>query len=961
MKHPSFDYRILVLIASLLGGLHAIAAPITLDEATTRAETWMENHPLMGKIARKIDQAETYPGAGAPYSVYVMKLLPAGYLLLNSDDSLPLVIAFSENSTLSLQDAGENSFRAFIDQYVQETAEQLAQPPRALAAEEEMVPQSSDELIPPMLETAWNQCHPYNLYAPAAPTAGEYNGYRAPTGCVPTAYAQVLNFHRWPLHGNGSHSYTDNTGSLTGNHSAVFSDPYDWGSMQRSYNAFGANPQTAMNAVGELNYELGVAVQANFEASGTSSITSFLGNQLGKHFYYDKTISYDTPTPYLTALANDLRKGYPSVLTIPGHAVVVDGLLTTGGTTTYHINYGWGGDNNGWWAANSIPNGAANGGVSSIIPSLMAFPVQASATTTAGVPLELQWILPKRRELEASQLTLHKRTLQTQPWTSDASTLGRSTAINWNVVTGGRSGNCWSTGPNTQSVLDLEETFIPTTNTTLTFYRKLLISTGIFRVSISTNDGDSFTPLRSLTNVQVTSWTKEEIPLNTYAGQTIRLRFELIAGNSWYPSGGVWIDDLSMNSGQWNSWTPLVQNLALDSRRFSSVTTVWDPANNFTIFQKTSTDSYKDWVVAALDTGGTGFYKEPGGYSNRQYHLTSYSTITPTANTRLRLHMKYNLASDVFRVMASTNRTTFTQIATMAGTADWGDAVVNLNAYAGQAIYIRLEYVVGGSYTNGGVWIDSISTEQVTNPELEGQPVHFTVTDAIPPGTYVVAATITDQQQTQHRLSPAFTLQVDAPENHQVTFELGELGTHAGGGDLVQTVPHGNAAVAPVVVPDPGWLLNSWDPTFDEITSDLAVVASYQPKLAAHGTPHWWLIEHGFVDAEAPDSAFNAAENSDPLGKGQSLHAEFLFGTDPKDPSSRFETQFTKTPTGQVSVQWTGRVGRIYRVLRTTDLASPWEPISIQSCQQDQLPMSCTDAIMPTGSAFYRIAVSLDN
>ena len=760
---PSHPFVLWVLMLSILCGIHAIAAPISLNEATTLAETWMEGHPLMGKSVRTTDQVEAFPGAGAPYSVYVVKLLPAGYLLLNSDDSLPLVIAFSDHSALSLEDVAENSFRAFIQKYVQETAEKLAQPPLAIESEN-LAPSTqyaplSDELINPLLETTWNQSHPYNLNAPAAPSAGEYYGFRAPTGCVPTAFAQILNFHRWPVQGQGSHSYTDNAGTLKGSYSTVFSDPYNWGAMQRSYNAFGDNPQVAMDAVAELNHELGVAVQADFEAGGTSSNTAFMGNQLGKHFYYGTTVSHTSQSPYLTALASDLRMGYPSVLTIPGHAVVVDGLLTTNGTTTYHINYGWGGQNNGWWAANSIPGGAADGGISSIIPSLMPFPKQESVTTTAGQNLELQWILPKRRELEATQLTLHKRTLQTQPWSSNASALGRDTIAGWSVVTDGRSGNCWYAGPTGPAVLDLEESFIPASNTTLSFYRKILISTGIFRVSVSTNDGGSYSELLSLTSLNAQSWTLQSVSLAAYAGQTIRLRFELISSGGYYQNGGVWLDDLSVNSGQWNSWTALAQNLPLDSRRFSSTSSVLDPANDFTIFQKTSTDVYKDWAVnVALDNGGTGFYKQPGGYSNRQYHLTSYSAITPTMNTRLRLHMKYNLASDLLRVMVSTNRTTFTQIAaTMTGTTDWVDAAVNLGAYAGQAIYIRLEYVVGNSYLTGGVWIDSISTEQVANLDLEGQPVHFTLTDDIPPGIYVVAATITDQQSCNisfHRRSP---------------------------------------------------------------------------------------------------------------------------------------------------------------------------------------------------------------
>jgi hypothetical protein len=943
------------------------AAPLGVAEATAQARVWMRGHPVMGAAAlREIREAVSFPAATAPYAVHVLQLAPTGYLILNSDDRLPLVVAFSADSALSLDDSPANSFRAFLAQYTQLTADQLstlpAASPATAAARATATAQSADEVIAPLMDTAWNQCHPYNLYAPADPAGTAYYGYRAPTGCVPTAFGQVLSYHRWPLHGEGSYSYSDASGTIQSAHTADFSDPYDWGAMQPSYDAFGANPATAMAAVAELSYELGVAAGADYENSGTSSSTSVLAAQLARHFYFTDALEQTSQSALLTALVTDLRAGYPVVVTIPGHAVVADGLLTSGGNTTYHINYGWGGTNNGWWTPTSIPNGPFQSGITSLIPKLLAFPMRDPVVVAPGAPCELQWVLPKRRELEANQLNLYQRLPHSQAWTADASSFGRAKVSGWSVVAGGKIGSCWYAGPNGPAWVDVDESLIPTATTFLQFWGRYQIASATFKVWVTDDNGATFTALLSRNYQYPGSWQQESVSLGAYAGKRIRLRLELTSG-SYYPGGGVWVDELALTSGTWEGWSPLAQGLALTSQRFSSVNTTWDDANNFSKFTSTSTSTYQDWVINTPETGVTGFYKAPGGYSNAQYHLTSLATITPAANMRLRLRAKYNLATDGFRVLASTSRSAnFQVVASYGGTCDWANLAIDLSAFVGQAVFIRLEYVVGSFYSSGGVWIDSVATEQTTHPELEGQPIHFTVPTGIAPGTYQVAGALTNLDGQEQPMSPAFSLQVQAPTTHRVTFLLGSHGQRTGGGALLQDVTHATAATAPLVAPAAGWAFDGWDHPFDSITADLEIAALYHAKLAAGGTPFWWFIDHGLVAAQAPDAAFTIAETSDPFGKGHSLGAQYLFGTDPNDPSSRFDVEAPALSGGKVTLRWTGRQGRSYSVQQTTGLAGgSWLEIARLPCASDGLPMSFTADKPAAARTFYRLGVSLGN
>ncbi len=100
---------VFVLLVGLVC-LRADAAPLSQEVALDRARAWMENHPVMGSMSRTLDAVEIFPEAGALYPLFVVRLSPTGYLVLNSDARLPLVVSFSASSRVDLTDSPENAF-----------------------------------------------------------------------------------------------------------------------------------------------------------------------------------------------------------------------------------------------------------------------------------------------------------------------------------------------------------------------------------------------------------------------------------------------------------------------------------------------------------------------------------------------------------------------------------------------------------------------------------------------------------------------------------------------------------------------------------------------------------------------------------------------------------------------------------------------------------------------------------
>jgi len=221
-------------------------------------------------------------------------------------------------------------------------------------------PNMSTMSVAPLVQSTWNQNPYYNALCPSSSV----------TGCVATAMAQIMRFWSYPASGTGSSSYCDCTsggftnqyGTLSANYGAT---TYNWTNMP-------LNVSSANTDVATLNYQCGVSVEMNYDPNGSSaSVIDYGGGYPCAQISYVTYFGYDpstiqglqktnyTDAQWINLLKNDLNIGRPIQYagyetSGDGHTWVCDGYDAS---DNFHMNWGWGGYDNGFFAINALNPG----------------------------------------------------------------------------------------------------------------------------------------------------------------------------------------------------------------------------------------------------------------------------------------------------------------------------------------------------------------------------------------------------------------------------------------------------------------------------------------------------------------------------------------------------------------------------------------------------------------------------
>lgn len=200
--------------------------------------------------------------------------------------------------------------------------------------------------VAPFLTTTWNQTCYYNALVPTVGSGGACG--RAYTGCNATAMAQICKYYAYPITGFGNHC-----------NSLSPSECSDFSLANYNYSLMPNNVSSANDQVAQLMYDLGVAVDMDW--SGTNSLSFFSSTVLKEHFGYSPrmfgtaTFLFPTLADLIDGIKHELDNGRPVFAKGGGHFYLIDGYNSS---NNFHMNFGWSGSHDGYYAINSVVNGA---------------------------------------------------------------------------------------------------------------------------------------------------------------------------------------------------------------------------------------------------------------------------------------------------------------------------------------------------------------------------------------------------------------------------------------------------------------------------------------------------------------------------------------------------------------------------------------------------------------------------
>lgn len=305
-----------------------------------------------------------------------------GFIIVAGDDCLPQIVGYSTDNRFhpdSIPAPLKKMFSRY-GQLIKAMSGRLMGPQRPAL-------RSWNAVEPLLGNLAWGQGKPYNALIP------KVNGSQSPTGCVATAMAQVMRYHCWPSNGKGNGEYTikgknKQTVSIDG-HS------YNWITMRNSYN--GTTSADENYAVARLLYDVGVAVRMSYGKNESSAYSAYAAMALTENFNYNQSLRamnrmYHTSAEWEATIQEELQAKRPVYYAggspEGGHAFVCDGY---DGKSLYHINWGWNGLSNGYFALTELLPGSqgtgAGGGGGYITEQDMIVGIQPGYVKTDPKPL----------------------------------------------------------------------------------------------------------------------------------------------------------------------------------------------------------------------------------------------------------------------------------------------------------------------------------------------------------------------------------------------------------------------------------------------------------------------------------------------------------------------------------------------------------------------------------------------
>ena len=358
------------ILGLLIGLASALtAASIPSDVAARRAEAWLARRPraahgrrgTMRPARKPSGRVRTY-GVGGTNLFHIVALEGGGFVAVSAVDGQAPVVGFSPSDELTTPDDGGPLWTLLrADAAARASGGSAASLMGSVATESGI----DDVRVSPIIQSRWDQRYvggkkTYNYYTP--------NGWHC--GCVATAMAQLMRHYGYPSNTVAASTFTCYTNGVAVS-MTMKGGMYDWANMPLRPTS--AITDTEREATGRICYDAGVAMHMQY-ASGSSGALPFVFDPLKNVFGFESAHTYLAADEYTTLTDDEVKNGIlanldagcPVLLAInnasatAGHAVLADGYGYVDGTLYCHLNMGWSGSYDYWYALPAIPAGGYN-------------------------------------------------------------------------------------------------------------------------------------------------------------------------------------------------------------------------------------------------------------------------------------------------------------------------------------------------------------------------------------------------------------------------------------------------------------------------------------------------------------------------------------------------------------------------------------------------------------------------
>ena len=344
--------RLVLLLTGWVFAVIISAEPIDRNAALLKAQRFLPGRQFVASHQALSARAKALLAHEAFYIFNAVD--DRGFVIVSGDDRATEILGYGDHGNLDVEALPEN-LAWWLENYAREI-ETLDNTPATTAEPVNRVPAAA---IAPMTTAQWNQNSPFYNWCPDGSYV-DYNesgynaGNRCLAGCVAVAMAQLMHYWQWPSTCAALDSYDAYGHTIK----ALPATTFKWEQMKESYGP--TETGAAVDAVAELMRYCGQAVQMQYNTDKSSATLreSHLINtfQYSPNCYWLQRDNY-TETRWTEAVYDELTARRPVLYRgdseSMGHIFIIDGYENG----LFHINWGWGGQYNGYFALSALEPG----------------------------------------------------------------------------------------------------------------------------------------------------------------------------------------------------------------------------------------------------------------------------------------------------------------------------------------------------------------------------------------------------------------------------------------------------------------------------------------------------------------------------------------------------------------------------------------------------------------------------